>query len=81
MGLKLGLAWDNLMFSLPALVLALAWLGAPIFGARGSAQLGLWLAVTVAYGLFWFACAFFVNSVLTWFCCSAITEALTVGLR
>ena len=45
-----------------ALVLALVGFGAPIFGARGSAQLGLWLAVTAAYGLFWFACAFFVNS-------------------
>jgi len=48
--------------TLLALVLALVWLGAPIFGARGSAQLGLWVAVTAAYGLFWFACAFFVNS-------------------
>lgn len=55
-------AFVFLGLNLLALVLALAALGGPMFRTRGLALLGLWLAVTVAYGLFWFACAFYVNA-------------------
>ncbi len=63
MGVRLAVrATAFLVLTLGAMILGLAVAGAPTFTGQGALLFGVWLLVTIAYGLFWFACAFFINA-------------------